>query len=235
MRPFLVLAAILTLSTAALADETPRATTGAAASRATLPTVAPLTPAVTAQHTRLFGALRADLKPKVAMAARILAARVSAPVPPKGKPVDVMAAAHEVVGAAHNFGLGTVNSGDIEALAFIVLMQATKDADEDLRDILAKVKKMNEQKAAIRQALVRCKGDRTCAKRTPPPAGMTRAELEKLVDALADRRDSSGDLDGADALKLQGFLDRRQKLLETLSNLLKKIADTNESIIQNLK
>lgn len=54
----------------------------------------------------------------------------------------------------------------------------------------------------------------------------------QLAPALADQ---AGDLDATSALKLQMAMDRMNKLLELLSNVLKKMSETQSSIIQNLK
>ena len=49
--------------------------------------------------------------------------------------------------------LGDLNGGDIEALAFLVLMQAAKSAQEDLKAIMAHVKAINNAKAALRRIM----------------------------------------------------------------------------------
>lgn len=49
--------------------------------------------------------------------------------------------------------LNSLNGADIEALAFLVLMQAAKSAQEDLKAIMAKVKSINEEKQAMREAI----------------------------------------------------------------------------------
>lgn len=43
------------------------------------------------------------------------------------------------------------NSSDVEALCFIVLMQATKDMDEDLKQIMDSVKEINKEKENLRK------------------------------------------------------------------------------------
>lgn len=48
--------------------------------------------------------------------------------------------------------LGNMNNADIEALAFLVLMQASKSAQEDLKSIMAGVKDINKKKEALRHA-----------------------------------------------------------------------------------
>jgi hypothetical protein len=49
--------------------------------------------------------------------------------------------------------LGSMNGGDIEALAFLVLMAAAKSAQEDLKAIMAQVKAINAAKQNLRQQL----------------------------------------------------------------------------------
>ncbi len=49
--------------------------------------------------------------------------------------------------------LGDLNGADIEAVAFLVLMEAAKSAQEDLKAIMAHVKAINNAKAQERQAL----------------------------------------------------------------------------------
>jgi len=47
--------------------------------------------------------------------------------------------------------LGSMPDGDIEALAFLTLMQSAKSAQEDLRAIMAQVKAINGQKQTVRE------------------------------------------------------------------------------------
>jgi hypothetical protein len=47
--------------------------------------------------------------------------------------------------------LGSESSADVEALAFIVMMEASKSAQEDLKSIMDGVKLINKQKDALRQ------------------------------------------------------------------------------------
>jgi hypothetical protein len=50
--------------------------------------------------------------------------------------------------------LGSMNGQDIEAIAFLMLMQAAKSAQEDLKSIMAKVKSINNSKEHMRELLV---------------------------------------------------------------------------------
>lgn len=49
--------------------------------------------------------------------------------------------------------LGNMNGADIEALAFLVLMAASKSAQEDLKAIMAHVKAINAAKQKLREQL----------------------------------------------------------------------------------
>jgi hypothetical protein len=95
------------------------------------------TAAIERTRVRLVTALRPEVRPKLEAAGRALLARMGAQEDavrkdPKlvARPVDVLA--REVV--TNNLTLGNVTNGnDISALAFIVLMEATKGADSDLK------------------------------------------------------------------------------------------------------
>jgi len=55
--------------------------------------------------------------------------------------------------AGNPAALGGLQGADIEAVAFIVLMEASKDASDDLQKIMQDVQKRNQQKQALRQLL----------------------------------------------------------------------------------
>jgi putative addiction module CopG family antidote len=63
-------------------------------------------------------------------------------------------------------------SGDIEAMAFIVMMEAAKSAREDLKSIMAQVKAINAAKATLRERSLAIQRD--CA------ANAARRDNEKL-------------------------------------------------------
>jgi hypothetical protein len=61
------------------------------------------------------------------------------------------------------------------------------------------------------------------------------SQLAAVVDGLKDRLDSLNEVSEMASLRLQMAMDRRSKLIGTLSNVLKKISDTGDSVVQNLK
>jgi putative addiction module CopG family antidote len=65
---------------------------------------------------------------------------------------------------------------------------------------------------------------------------LTRVEqLDCIVAELEGKLDSLSELSELDMLRLQMMMDRRSKFLEMLSNMMKKIGETQAAIVQNLK
>jgi hypothetical protein len=122
-----------------------------------------------------------------------------------------------VAGDVRQANLGDLSGGDIEELCFVVLMEATNDQDQDLELIMAETKAQTNAKQGHRGVLTR--GDEGIATNS----------------AVGGRLDSQSELGETASLRLQMAMDRRSKLMETLSNLLKSISSTNQAILQNLK
>jgi hypothetical protein len=178
----------------------------------------------------------------------------------------------------HGPDLGGVPPGnDIEALAFVVLMQATQDMDEDLKTIMAEVKAMTSAKQALRALISKVNkdvasnagqtngrrplhfragmGSEKAYHRAPVPfpdaetrggVGFVRtdlfpgaitdvSQLLAIQDELKGKLDGMNELSEMTSLRLQMSMDRRSKLISTLSNILKKISTTQETLVQNLK
>src|SRR5262249_44918493 len=136
-------------------------------------------------------------------------------------PVDVLA--RKVVDEASRFGLTTQSSTDIETLVVLVMAEAAKDADEDLKSMASRL-------AAIR-AVQRCKGDPTCIRDLRATAEIRQADL----DAIRDNLDSMSEMGETESLRLQMAMDRLSKFMSTLSNVEKRISSTSQQIVQNLK
>ena len=63
---------------------------------------------------------------------------------------------------------------------------------------------------------------------------------DAIRDLTIDELDTAsggdfGDLNQMDSMRLQTLMDRRSKMYETLSNLMKKVSDTGSGIVANLK
>ncbi len=63
----------------------------------------------------------------------------------------------------------------------------------------------------------------------------SRCQLEGARDALQGRLDSMSEMGEMESLRLQMAMDRLSKMMSTLSNVLKKMSDTSQTITQNLK
>jgi hypothetical protein len=60
-------------------------------------------------------------------------------------------------------------------------------------------------------------------------------DIDDALDALKNQLDSLSELGEMESLRLQMAMDRVSKFMSTLSNIMKKISDTADSMAQNLK
>jgi putative addiction module CopG family antidote len=169
--------------------------------------------------------------------------------------------------------------GDIAAMCYIVLLEATQDTDADLALIMGEVKAMTAAKQALRTLLNKVGRDVAAnawqADGQPPlnlssglgsagayytspmptpdagssggvtftPVNLvpgsapltTVAQLRAILSSLQATLDSMNELSEIASLRLQMIMDRRSKLVCTLSNILKKISVTEETLVQNMK
>jgi hypothetical protein len=125
---------------------------------------------------------------------------------------------------------------DIEALAFLVLMDASKSAQEDLREIMESVEEINAAGRGLRPSTA-AKMSHSLDTDSILKLMLTIywKELDDEVDSLQRDVDANAELSELESLRLQMAMDRISKMMATLSNLLKKLAETNSSIVQNLK
>ena len=56
-----------------------------------------------------------------------------------------------------------------------------------------------------------------------------------IISKTHDKLDSLSEMGEMESLRLQMAMDRKSKMMTTLSNLLKKMSDTSSSITQNIK
>jgi hypothetical protein len=216
--------------------------------------------AIPPEMTRRFGELRPKLQPTagawVNQQAHALAQKTAA---------DLHALEIAIRG---RFGDGNnLSDSDIEAVAFIVMMQATNDMDKDLKAIMDEVKSMTAAKAKLRDLINQvnkdvannAEQDAPCLTplcrslpsqlsqlaamtanlekpvRMQVPPHVTFANLQSLEDQLKQQLDSMNELSEMTSLRLQMMMDRRSKFISTLSNIMKKISTTQDTLVQNLK
>jgi hypothetical protein len=146
----------------------------------------------------------------------------------------------------------TLNDSEKDLQDMMSQMQKITNAKQQLRDLLMQTQleiKSNETldaKAMCQTAL--CKslpsslGDISNATanfqkpvRISIPAKLTFADLRTLPAQFQTNLDSLNDISQAQQMKIQMLMDQRSKLIETMSNLMKTMADTNSAVIQNIK
>jgi hypothetical protein len=69
----------------------------------------------------------------------------------------------------------------------------------------------------------------------PRNPGLTVSGLKSMLDDLKGKLDSMNEMSEMTSLRLQMTMDRRSKFIETLSNIMKKIGTTQETLVQNIK
>jgi hypothetical protein len=129
-------------------------------------------------------------------------------------------------------GQGAVETGgvDIDALVQMVFVESVRQAEEDLRDAMAEVERSNAEKKALR--------DSKPALRQPPVALSPAAgdvSAPALDAAGREKVEALGESSEIESLRLQRAQDRYAKAAEVMSNVMKKMSDTHDQIIQNQK
>lgn len=137
-------------------------------------------------------------------------------------------------------------AADIEALAFLVLMDDAKSAQDDLNSIMSDVQAINAQKQSLRATMNGIANQHAATQTTkrpatvrsippgpvpvPYPLAATATPAEKLK-----RLEELDEMSETENMRLQMAQDPLSKFMSTLSNILKKMSDTSSSIVQNLK
>lgn len=136
-----------------------------------------------------------------------------------------------------NFKVGVqLQDADIESMLFLVMIQASKSAREDLKSIMEGVKEINKEKEAFRESANKAKAEEVDFESSfQLMAVLCGKSIEQEFDAMQNDLDSMSEMGEMESLRLQMAMDRLSKMMSTLSNLLKKISDTQSQIVQNLK
>lgn len=220
---------------------------------------------VAEQASRQRGLPAPELE-SIRLGARTRFARPTAPaLPAAPAPRGGAGKASPLAASPFNQGFGgNLNDADIEALVFLVLAEASKAAQEDLKAIMDGVKQIQQRKDALRGLVDQIRGEHPEAQRADAPCasplcGSAAARARDLVSQLRGRvrpriqpvatygdlaalqtqlknaLDSESELGETESLRLQMAMDRLSKLMSTLSNLEKKLSDTSQAVIGNLK
>jgi hypothetical protein len=135
-----------------------------------------------------------------------------------------------------------LNDSDIQALMFIVMMEASGSAQQDLQDIMSEVDKMNSQKSALRSQLPKNQAHSASVAKVivqtapvdyyrapdPLPANASATDIEKRLKDLDA-------MTSANQLRLQTLRSRQQQMMSVVSNTFKAAQSVKGSVLQNLK
>jgi hypothetical protein len=151
------------------------------------------------------------------------------------------AAASQAIRAATGVDFGSMS---VEDAVMFLFMLISRDADADLRQMLADQKKITAEKQAERQKIEKQKASEASMKnkfrqefaatRKAPKIARTQA-LDEYLNSQQVSYDSLGDMSEQQQLKMQMILDRRANAMQIISNLLKQTSDAKQGIIRNLK
>ena len=111
-----------------------------------------------------------------------------------------------------------LSSMDIESLVLIVIMDATNAQENEMQTIMNEIQAQNNAKQQLRNQM-----------------NAVNRDVAANGSAMQSRLDSLNELSEMTSLRLQMAMDRRSKFVTALSNVLKKISSTGETIIQNVK
>jgi hypothetical protein len=120
---------------------------------------------------------------------------------------------------------------DLREILILVLRKESMDIDRDLNMI---TQEMHSIKGNIMNLAQELKID-ILDNQKSPQRQIKAAEVFEAVNNFADKLDSMNEMSKMTSLRLQMMLDRRSRFMSTLSNIMKKLSDTQNSLVQNLK
>jgi hypothetical protein len=159
---------------------------------------------------KLTPAQLARLQPSVARVRAVLSGR---------KQGDSQALASQGVRAA----FPNLSAMDVDALVYIVMAEAANDADSDLQTTMNQMQAMTAAKQRIRSQL------------SATDTATASSDAVKQQASLNSKLDSMNDMSTTMQMQLQMAMQQRNQVEQTLSNMMKSLEDSQNSIIQNLK
>ncbi|HXH62403.1 MAG TPA: hypothetical protein VNI20_13730 [Fimbriimonadaceae bacterium] len=147
---------------------------------------------------------------------------------------------------------------DVGSIVQLVLRESYLESTNDLRDMADKVKYFNDMKKALREQISSLRSTSQGMRRgqratitlvnvdrqyKPGAKGVTdgrravytREQIDSYVNRLNTDLETVGDDAQMQQLQLQQMLEKRQQLMQTISNICKVMNDSAKSIINNMK
>ena len=234
--------------------------------RPQITSVRPMAPALTSRHAQLKARLQPSVQSWVAQQAHSEAQKSAPDINTLSADVGSRFGACK---GGEKAGSPCLQEGDTWSMVFVVLMEAAKEAQAELKAAMDDAKNSKDKKQKMRDQFKRlqsdlnrpvidrtAKGEKPCPPQTCKPMADLAAQVAKMsnrpsrynfdgqgsladakaaLDALKSDLDSMSEMGEAEQLRLQMAQDRMAKIEETLSNVLKKMSQTSDSILSNLK
>ncbi|MDP8983207.1 MAG: hypothetical protein M3O35_21745 [Acidobacteriota bacterium] len=124
---------------------------------------------------------------------------------------------------------------EIESLAAGLAVQALQDLARDSDRYIAEVKAATAAKQTLRQLIVMAAEEVSRTAAEPKKRPVPLRQLETLVEDLKSSLDSMNEMSEETSMRLQMAVDRRSKFVAALSNIMKAIGDTQNTLVSNLK
>lgn len=185
-----------------------------------------------AREARLLGKLSPQARDWIKQEARHEAA---------SNTVSQAAASRAATAAAPGLNLAGMS---VEDLVMLLMMEISRDAEQDMKQTLAAMDQARARKQAMRDANDKQKSAKAAmnvqlrhdvAASQPRQRVARSAELDAYLAREKASKDSLSEMSEEEQLKLQMAMDRRSKALETISNLMKKASDTQQGVVKNIK
>ena len=125
----------------------------------------------------------------------------------------------------------SLETADIDALLYLVMMEEAEAMDKDLKAAMAEMKAHNAAKQKSRESISMTKREGLA---TVEPKPTPQARLGAIAATKGDL-DSMNEMSEMTSLRMQTMMDRRAKVIAALSNIMKKISTTQDTLVQNLK
>lgn len=177
---------------------------------------------ITRQRTRVWGAVPAGSRAAFATSAHKAYSNVVAADARKGTPAP--SALSVAQRAVTGVDLGTTS---IDDAVMLMMMMMVEDARADQKAALSAMQAVNAAK--------KCMRDTKCLADLQPTATMSKKDLDAVVEKAKSNLDATSEMGETESLRLQMAMDRMNKMMSTLANILKKMSDSSTGITENLK
>jgi hypothetical protein len=116
---------------------------------------------------------------------------------------------------------------DMEEILMAAMLEAAESASRELKAIAAEMASNSVEKRLIRDRIGRVRR----ARHDPSLSDDVRATDKALTCMLG----ALSEMAEMNALRLQKAMDRHAKAMSTLSNILRKVGETEDGVVKNLK